>query len=185
MPAGSASCSASPAAASAGEREPHDFGQGECVGGLGDVAQNTAGRDRRQLAVITDQAHTGALAQRVGDHRVQPGGGGLAGLVDDDQRVGPNAVEPVGRRRRPRPWRGRRDHTYLSRVSVVAPRSSPSTIAASAVGAKPMTCPPELRHACARAAIAVVLPVPAGASASATRRPAGGHLRRPARPGRG
>ena len=40
-----------------------------------------------------------------------------------------------------------------------------------------MTCPPELRHACASAAIAVVLPVPAGASASATRRPAGGHLR--------
>ena len=28
---------------------------------LGDVAQNTAGRDRRELAVITDQAHAGAL----------------------------------------------------------------------------------------------------------------------------
>ena len=54
---------------------------------------------------------------------------------------------------------------------MVAPRSSPSTIAASAVGARPMTWPPELRHACASAAIAVVFPVPAGASASATRRP--------------
>lgn len=61
--------------------------------------------------------------------------------------------------------------TYLSRVSVVAPRSSPSTIAAAAVGAKPRTCPPELRHACASAAMAVVLPAPAGARASATRRP--------------
>ena len=42
--------------------EPHDFGQGERVGGFGDVAQHPAGRDRGQLAVVADQAHAGAFA---------------------------------------------------------------------------------------------------------------------------
>ncbi len=52
-----------------------------------------------------------------------------------------------------------------------AVRSAPSLIAAAAVGAKPRTVPPELRQACDSAAMAVVFPAPAGASASATRRP--------------
>ena len=76
--------------------EPHDLAEGQGVGGLGDVAQDTARRDGRQLAVVTDQTHAGALAQRVGDHRVQARGGGLSGLVDDDERVGSHLVEPVG-----------------------------------------------------------------------------------------
>ncbi|VBA62346.1 hypothetical protein LAUMK41_05737 [Mycobacterium attenuatum] len=61
--------------------------------------------------------------------------------------------------------------TYLARVSVGAARSPPSSMAAEALGAKPMTVPPEERHAWARAAIAVVLPEPAGASARVTFRP--------------
>ena len=52
-----------------------------------------------------------------------------------------------------------------------AVRSAPRLIEAAAVGAKPSTVPPELRQACDSAAMAVVFPAPAGASASATRRP--------------
>ena len=44
-------------------------------------------------------------------------------------------------------------------------------MAALAVGASPMTVPPDDRQACDRAAMAVVFPVPAGASARASRWP--------------
>ena len=48
---------------------------------------------------------------------------------------------------------------------------SRSTAAAAAEGASPMTVPPPCRQAVARARIAVVLPVPAGAIASCNRAP--------------
>ncbi|SLC74293.1 Uncharacterised protein [Mycobacteroides abscessus subsp. abscessus] len=61
--------------------------------------------------------------------------------------------------------------TYLARVSAGALRSPANSMAAAAVGARPMTLPPEERHACESAAMAVVFPEPAGASARATPRP--------------
>ncbi len=59
----------------------------------------------------------------------------------------------------------------LAMVSVGEARSWARTSAAPAVGARPMTVPPLLRQAAATAAMAVVLPVPAGASASWRRAP--------------
>ena len=61
--------------------------------------------------------------------------------------------------------------TSLAKVSVGESRSAARTSAALAVGANPITVPPSLRQAAASVAIAVVFPVPAGASASCTRAP--------------
>jgi hypothetical protein len=59
----------------------------------------------------------------------------------------------------------------LASVSQGAPMASRSPVVATADGATPSTLPPQAVHARARAARAVVLPVPAGASASWTRAP--------------
>ena len=59
----------------------------------------------------------------------------------------------------------------LAIVSVVALMFSPSTSAAAAEGARPITVPPPSVQACARALMAVVLPAPAGAMASCRRAP--------------
>ena len=63
------------------------------------------------------------------------------------------------------------DQVSLARVSVPAPSCSRRTAAAAADGASPMTVPPSVLHAAARAAMAVVFPAPAGAIASCTRAP--------------
>ena len=168
MPGGVAGAQREGGGAFGGGGEPHQLREGERVGVGGDVAQHAAGGDRGELAVVADQAHAGAAGQGVVDDRVEVEGAGLAGLVDDDQRVVVDAVEPGGVSAG---GPGRSRWTYLATVSVGAPGLSPSSMAAAAVGAKPRTLPPEERHACDSAAIAVVLPVPAGASASATRRP--------------
>jgi hypothetical protein len=75
--------------------KPHDFRQRQRPGLGGDVAQHPASGDRRQLAVISNQPHTRALALRVSDHRVQTCGRRHAGLIDDDQRVRSDVGEPL------------------------------------------------------------------------------------------
>jgi len=67
-------------------------------------------------------------------------------------------------------------HTSLARLSatialVPSSRRVRSSSTAAAEGARPTTLPPLLVHAAARARIAVVLPVPAGAMASCSCRP--------------
>lgn len=69
------------------------------------------------------------------------------------------------------PWPVSASWMSLAMVSVGEARSWARTSAAPAVGANPMTVPPLLRQAAARAVMAVVLPVPAGASASCRRAP--------------
>jgi len=64
-----------------------------------------------------------------------------------------------------------RDQVSLARVSVREPICSRSIDAATAEGARPMTVPPPSVQARARAAMAVVLPDPAGAIASWSRAP--------------
>ena len=54
----------------------------------------------------------------------------------------------------------------LAMVSAGMSIAWPSSSAATAVGASPMTLPAPLRQAFARVAIAVVLPLPAGAKAT-------------------
>ena len=56
----------------------------------GDVAQDAAGADRSELLVVADEADAGALVETEGDHVVQRQGVGHAGLIDDDQGVGPD-----------------------------------------------------------------------------------------------
>ena len=63
-----------------------------------DVAQDTAGADRRQLAVVPDEAHAAAADHHLGDRPVEAEGVGHAGLVDDDQAVRADAGHPGGRR---------------------------------------------------------------------------------------
>ena len=166
------------AAASAGPvsrvGEPYDGAQGDGVVGVGEVAQDAAGRDGGELLVVADEAHAGPARERVPDDGVEVERGGHAGFIDDEQGVGTDGGEPfragssAGAGGPPRvsvSW------TSLAMVSVGAPRSSASTSAAPAVGASPMTVPPLLRQAVASAAMAVVFPVPAGAKASWTRAP--------------
>src|SRR6202011_512638 len=77
-----------------GGGESDQLREGECVGVGGDVAQDAARRDRRQLPVVTDQSHARPFGQGVADDGVQVQGAGFAGLVDDDQGAVVDAVEP-------------------------------------------------------------------------------------------
>ena len=63
------------------------------------------------------------------------------------------------------------DQASFASVSVGASICSRNCAAAAAEGARPTTVPPVLVQAWARACMAVVLPVPAGAIASCTRAP--------------
>ena len=51
--------------------EAHDGAQCDGVVAFGEVAQDAAGGDRRQLLVVADEAHAGAASQRVGDEGVE------------------------------------------------------------------------------------------------------------------
>lgn len=70
-----------------GVGEAHDGAQGDGVVALGQVAQDTAGRDRGQLLVVADEAHAGPAGKGVGDEGVEVCGRGHAGFVDDEQGV--------------------------------------------------------------------------------------------------
>ena len=78
-----------------GVLKPHHLDQGAGAVFAADVAQHPAGGDRCQLLVVADEPNAGAAGHGVADDGVQFQGAGLAGFVDDEQRVGPDAVEPV------------------------------------------------------------------------------------------
>ena len=78
----------------AGIGEPHDGRKGQGVVACGDVADHPAGRDRRQLLVVADQAHAGSAREGVADDGVKVEGGCYAGFVDDEQRVRADGCEP-------------------------------------------------------------------------------------------
>ena len=154
------------AAASAGSREPVQFGEPDgAVGGF-DVAEDAAGADRGQLLVVTDQPDTAAPADDEGDGGVEGDGVGHPGLVDDHQGVGADPGRPVRQRRRGRwtrrVWPGCRSARRSAPATAPRPRRT---------GPSPTRCPPLLVQAVARACMAVVLPVPAGAMASCSRAP--------------
>jgi hypothetical protein len=65
------------------------------VGG-GDVPQDTAGADRRELLVVPDEAHGPAAGDDEVDGGGQGQGVGHARLVDDHQCPGPDVLGPVG-----------------------------------------------------------------------------------------
>ena len=148
-----------------GVGEPHQLVQVQRAVGGGDVAQDTAGADRGELLGVADEPDLPAAGGDEGDGGVQGEGVGHPGLVDDHQRARADRVGPVGQ------VVVCRDQVSLARVSVVAPVCSRRTAAAAAEGASPRTVPPSSTHAAARARMAVVFPVPAGAMASWSRLP--------------
>ena len=54
-----------------GVGEAYDGAQGDGVVGVGEIAQNAAGADRRQLLIVADEAHAGAARHRVSDEGVE------------------------------------------------------------------------------------------------------------------
>ncbi len=82
-------------AAFGGVGEADEFVQpGGSVAG-GDVTQDAAGADRRQLLVVTDQPDTRPTFEDVPDGGIQGEGVGHACFVDHDQRAGPDSGGPV------------------------------------------------------------------------------------------
>jgi hypothetical protein len=68
-----------------GVGEAVQFGKPEGAVGLGDVAQHTAGADRGELLIISDQADVRTAIDGELDDGVEGEGVGHAGFVDDQQ----------------------------------------------------------------------------------------------------
>ena len=64
--------------------------------GVGDVAKDTAGADRGELLIISDQADTCTASDGELDGGVEGEGVGHAGFIDDQQGRPPNRCRPVG-----------------------------------------------------------------------------------------
>ena len=98
-----------------------------------DVAEDTAGADRGELLIITDQPHTPTATDHELDGGVEGQGVGHPGFVDDHQ----------GRRADRAAQSGRSpccsDQVSLASVSVRMPVCSARTAAAAADGARPST----------------------------------------------
>ena len=76
--------------------EAVEFGEPDGAVGGGDVAEDAAGADRRQLLVVADEPDTSAAADDEVDGGVEGDGVGHPGLVDHHQAVGPDRRRPVG-----------------------------------------------------------------------------------------
>ena len=61
------------------------LGQAEGAVGVGDVAEDTAGADRGELLIISDQPHTPTTSDHELDGGVEGQSVGHAGFVDDHQ----------------------------------------------------------------------------------------------------
>ena len=72
------------------------LGEAEGTVGVGDVAKDTAGADRGELLIISDQADTCTAADGELDCGVEGEGVGHAGFIDDQQGRPPNCCRPVG-----------------------------------------------------------------------------------------
>jgi hypothetical protein len=76
--------------------EAVQLAQAERAVGVGDVAQHTAGADRGELLIITDQPDTGTAVDGEADGDVQGQRVGHAGFVDDQQGGRADRCRPVG-----------------------------------------------------------------------------------------
>ena len=164
-----------------GVGEPVQLGEPDrAVGGL-DVAEHAAGADRGELLVVTDQPDTAAPADDELARR-RPGRG--------CRPCRPRRSPPRCRRPDPRPPSravavcADGPGEFGEGVGVAPLIWSRSCAAAAAEGASPMTLPPPLVQAVARARRAVVFPAPAGAMASCSRAPEVAIDRDQRRPGR-
>ena len=83
--------------AAVGVAEAVDFAEGDGADLVGDVAQDAAGGDRGELPVVADEPHLAAAGGDVVDRGRQIGGGGHAGLVDQDEGLGVDLLHPRGR----------------------------------------------------------------------------------------
>ena len=79
-----------------GVGEAEQLSQPDGSVGVGDVAEDPAGADRRELLVVTDQPHASAATDDVADGGVQGEGVGHPGLVDHHQGRRPNPAGPLG-----------------------------------------------------------------------------------------
>ena len=153
-----------------GVLEPHHLDQAAGAVFAANVAQHAAGGDRGQLLVVADEPNAGAAGHGVADDGVQFQGAGLAASSTMSSVLGP-MLSNQPRAGSPS-WSGLWcSHWYLSMVSVAATISLRSTSAAAALGHEPDTVPPVSSHARGKIAIAVVLPVPAGATPVRRRAP--------------
>ena len=109
-----------------------------------DVAAHTAGTNRGQLPIITDQPNTATAPHNEVDGAVQGQSVGHPGVVDDHQRGPADAFPHSGRSSW---WM---DQVSFANVSAGAPVASRSCAAGAADGANPTTWPPLFRHARAR-----------------------------------
>jgi hypothetical protein len=71
------------------------LGQAEGAVALLDVAEDTAGADRGELLIITDQSHTRAAIDGELDSGVEGQGVGHAGFVDNQQGRPPDCSRPL------------------------------------------------------------------------------------------
>ena len=74
--------------------EPDDLLEAYGAVRAGDVAQDSAGADRGELLVVSDEPDPGASVAAGGDDSVEGGRVGHAGLVDDDDGVRADAADP-------------------------------------------------------------------------------------------
>ena len=116
-----------------GVGEAMQLSQAEGAVGLLDVAQHTAGADRGELLIITDQPDTPTTSDHELDGGVEGQSVGHPGFVDDHQVDGPTAAAQSGSS----PWSS--DQVSLARVSLRIPVCSARTAAAAADGARPST----------------------------------------------
>ena len=82
--------------AAVGVSEPPDVGEGRSTVLALDVAQEAACADRGQLLIVADQADGSTTADHVIDSSGEVEGAGHAGLIDDEERVLVDRVEPRG-----------------------------------------------------------------------------------------
>ncbi len=109
------------------------LGQAEGAVGVLDVAEDTAGADRGELLIISDQSDTRTAIDGELDGGVEGQGVGHAGFVDDHQCRRADRAAQSGRL----PCCS--DQVSLARVSVRMPVCSARTAAAAADGARPST----------------------------------------------
>jgi hypothetical protein len=79
-----------------GVGEAMQLGQAEGAVALLDVAEDTAGADRGELLIITDQSDTRTAIDGELDGRVEGQGVGHAGFVDDQQGRRTDRCRPIG-----------------------------------------------------------------------------------------
>ena len=71
------------------------LGESKGAVGVGDVAQHTAGADRGELLIISDQSDTRTAIDGELDGGVEGDGVGHAGFVDDHQCRRPDRCRPL------------------------------------------------------------------------------------------